>query len=490
MIHSTLHANAYKNTSIQYDHFNKVSHNTLEYWLFKHHTIVKASEIAIGVFGAMAIGASIGGCFGLLGGIVMSTIGLAAIAISTIAWHCLGLLIPPHHNMKNHIYAEKSCEGGRLYYQGDVPILEITAQDPYKAGKAHSTLVAEHSQEILWKMRLLELILGESINSQELSTFYKKIQTYIPHDFIQEMQGFVDGYNDRRSEWIFKGPKITIEDLIFMHMLPDSWHFSPTEYEDLNFTYGKVACTTILVNNKKLGPVFGRNLDWDSFGILGRKSLIINRKNLKAGEKTIDISFPGFMGVLTGMNSSGLSLAMNVSPGDTETIKGIPAAFYNRLILENCKNLQEVHEQIKTNHPLGPFHLTVADPKKSGTYHFYQNSSLYQPHTQRITQKNKALVTCNCSYDTSGPEHDDGSSSKKRHKILKKYFETNKDLIQDTQKLPSLVGKALSFQKINDIATVHSVVMQPKNKMLTLAFDNAWAGEKNRQLIDTQPLFS
>ncbi len=138
-----------------------------------------------------------------------------------------------------------------------------------------------------------------------------------------------------------------------MQLIPDSFYFNLNRHEKENYQNKQqpptqmqncqalhIACTVVMHKDRKNNPVASRNLDWSSLGFIGSNTLVINRKYTNK-LSTVEISFPGFIGTLTGMNKKGFSIAMNICVADEQNPKGVPAGFYNRMILENCDDANQ-----------------------------------------------------------------------------------------------------------------------------------------------------
>jgi hypothetical protein len=85
---------------------------------------------------------------------------------------------------------------------------------------------------------------------------------------------------------------------------------------------------------------FGRNLDYATFGILEQHSVVLvfhpqDRYAFAA------ITAPGLVGVLSGMNEHGLSLAVMEVPRSLRAPEGMPFMLLYRTVLENCKTVEE-----------------------------------------------------------------------------------------------------------------------------------------------------
>lgn len=474
-------------------------------WIYKHPTVVKTLEIAA-IFFALAIIVTLPYTLPILGvKAVVLAVGAGIIGmISLMAFQVLDILIPPHHSMKDHIFEPATYQKGRLYYQGDIPILELHSNDPYQAGFAHGYLLGKPLDNMLFRLDWMKK-LTQMPQAEQVPETVKQIHQMIPSEYIEEMRGVVEGFNQwsKEKKW-FNARTLTVEDLILFHIMPDSLHFFPKQHEarlngkanpsNLSKSEPKIAfgCSVVIDKDDEEGIVFGRNMDWPSIG----PSIIINRKykNVDPDKEkfsTIEVSFPGFVGTLTGMNKAGLSLAMNVCSGSTEYIQGMPAAFFNRYCLEKCYDMEEVEQLLRDESPLGSYHLSVADKEDGAAFHFYQGSDPDDPHVSRERPTQEPLITTNCQYPSETDENGNMHCSVERKQIILDLFNgAQKNIAADQIKRAKLVEASLGLPFVDNRITTHKVVMYPESKRMRLAFDNAFAGQAELQELDTEPLFS
>ena len=364
-----------------------ISNEKYAKWIYRHSTLVKTLEVAGIILGLAAI-ASAPFTFPLIGAaaLAIAAAGTLIAVISYLALTKLHLLYPTSHSMQNHIFKPASYGAGRLYYQGDIPILELKSDNPYKAGEAHGYLLGSHLNRIL---KRLDTANASSFNPYplprpaEIPRVLKALRQQIPQEYLSEMQGVVDGFNKWASEGLLKrARKIALDDLLLVHLLPESLHFQSCQQESLEplRSAPKVApalgCTVAIDKDEKEGFVFGRNLDWPTLDIFGASTLVINRHYAGSRQATVEVGMPGLIGTLTGMNKQGLSLAMNICEGTSAEIKGMPTLFYNRYLLENCRSVPDVSAKIGERSPLGCYHLTVADAKEAKSFHFFQGEKV------------------------------------------------------------------------------------------------------------------
>lgn len=409
-----------------------------------------------------------------------------------------------HHEMGHHAFTPSSYGPSRLYYQGDVPILEIQSDNPHEAGFAHGYLLGSALQQLIEQFDVLHLIDGMSAGS--VARTIDQIRQKIPSEYLEEMKGIVEGVNKWRREhnWIDRR-EVTVHELILFHLMPDMCHFDPKEVEAASSSKPQgrqtssakkkksprkpLACTVVIDRDQDRGITFGRNLDWPSYGIglLGTLSLVINRKYATQGRhSTAEVGFPGLVGTFTGMNDEGLSLAMNVCDGSTKQVRGIPAAFFNRLCLEQARRVDDLAVILKTQTPLGAFHLNVADKESAKAFHFYQGRG---PCVERALVRGEPLITANSRYNASGKMIKGSGFDEERIDVVADLFQKAKKQKRKASTIAELVATSLTISPVNCDITMHKVVMFPKSKKMQVAFDNQYCGAVALREVDTKALF-
>lgn len=498
--------NHFNSANVVNEPFPKSTLNKAADWCADHPSVVKALEISGMVFGAASLL-----LFPVifkatkLGALALALAGSVTAAVCYAAYKILDIVVPPHHFMENHVFAPAVYNAGRLYYQGDVPILELQSDDPYEAGVAHGYLLGAPLDDLLQRLAMIKRF-ARMPHADQLPETLKAIREKLLPEHVRELEGIVDGFNQWSKENKWFKHDVTVEDLILFHLMPDSIHFSPKEMEAalggvqndepespglLDHVLNVLGCTVVIDRDQEEGMVFGRNMDWPSFGVFGTYTLIINRKYTDQKYSTAEIGVPGFVGTLTGMNKHGLTLAMNVCSGDTDSIRGVPAAFFNRSSLDSCQNVKEVEEKIEKEAPLGSYHLSTADAQGvAKSFHFYQGDE-EEEHVVREWKAGQPLITTNCQYtldeQTAAPMH----CSAEREKVIKKLFnEAEAEVLDDSLERGKLVEASLSLPFVNNSITAHTVVMYPESKKMKVAFDNIFSASVERHDVDLESLFA
>ena len=496
-----------KNISLQEQYPNLTCFGRTHIWIYEHPTTIKVLKVAalilgLGLLGALPFTAP------LLGTAIVVSLAITGTVLTVaaiIAFLTLDFLIPPHHDMKNHVYKPGTCEGGQLFYDGDVPILSLDSSDPFKVGKAHGYLCGDAINRLTKRFALAQHTLSGMPRASQLPQTLQAIRQWIPKKYLKEMEGLAEGYKQwaqEQSWWQFPN-HLSVDDILLFHLMPDSIHFTAgLEFENTLKTYDQaeqtsppkavapavpaLACAAIVNKNAEDQFVFARNMDWPSLGLAGAYSLVIHRKNInEITTSTVEVGLPGFIGTLTGMNSHGLSIAMNVCSGETRGIRGMPATFYNRECLENCETVEGVKAFVNNegslgynDYPLGPYHLTVADQTTAASVHFYQSTEETHVFRDWDETTHAPLTTLNYRYNPN-PRSDMHNSQERQERIDQFFKNRENQPLEDTLSLPF----------VNNGMTTHRVVMEPNTKRFRVAFDNAFAGKAPLHEVSTQKLF-
>jgi len=148
----------------------------------------------------------------------------------------------------------------------------------------------------------------------------------------------------------------------------DTLAFANVVYEVSHFP----ACSSLAVEPQRSAtgqPIFGRNLDFPTFGFLDKYSLIeVIRPQGK--HAFVSISFPGVVGVFSGMNDAGLCLAqleVNYSADHAPRVNlsGTPVAMCFRRLLEECSTIDEAEKLLRGQNRMMMCNLALCDRTQS-----------------------------------------------------------------------------------------------------------------------------
>lgn len=442
-------------------------------WCHEHPTLNKVIEIAAMIFG----GALIAGGY-TIGSWTVTLLGVAIGVIAAIAFVFLQILAPSHHDMKTHVFQTGSCVGGELYYHGDLPILKIDGRDPRRAGFAQGYLLGESIHKITSRFALFLHTFLRQPRAEDLTEFLTQVKATLPQEYLTEMEGLVSGYNTWAQEQGWTRPKdMTLDETLLIHLMPDLPNLVLGGIARNPFlrTEPVMGCTSILDRDPERGVLFGRNMDWPSLDLTGQYSLI---KQVDRGAvRTVEVTVPGMIGALTGMNNHGFSLAMNIcAEAPPHQVRGMPAVFYNRRCLESCRTVDDMAQMPST--PLTAYHLTVADPNNGASFHFYQGNE------RARLLRNDPLATFNRTFGGPYTNFDVHFSSLRA--AMWEHFYSG---IQEGMDRAELMEAAVRLPGINNFETTHTVIMEPRARRMRVAFDNGFSANNPLHEVPIAELF-
>jgi isopenicillin-N N-acyltransferase like protein len=221
-------------------------------------------------------------------------------------------------------FREARFEKGELKYINSLPVLVVEGT-PQEIGRQQAALVGDVAKGIAeYPKRLVRLMGREDLWTRCVEKARAMVPQY-PAAYREELEVFIQrGGVDRDMGLV--GNSIL----------------------DLR---GAFACSSLIVEPKKSatgGPLFGRNLDFYSLGVLDKYSLVTVCRP-KGKHAFASIGFPGMVGCLSGMNDAGLAIAVHevFVTGDGSPLfnpKGVPYTLCFRRILEECTTIDEAQK--------------------------------------------------------------------------------------------------------------------------------------------------
>ncbi len=251
------------------------------------------------------------------------------------------------HCREERLFKEGKYGKSFLKYSGSVPVLYLKGS-PAEIGKAEGYLLKEqikalHSSFLKKAVKRTAMFLGRDPEVVQKLVLEKvgKARASIPKPFMEELAG------------ISSATGLPLSDVVLANLLPE--------------ILPRVFCTTFFISKERMedkAPLFGRNLDYPPVGGIERYGLVIVYSG-KGKKAVASFTFPGLIGVVTGMNRDGLCGAtMDVISGARKINTGsIPRFMFYRLLLSECTLVEEVKEKIKGRKCLSGGNFMVVDAK-------------------------------------------------------------------------------------------------------------------------------
>jgi len=355
---------------------------------------------------------------------------------------------------EGRFFTPRSYEGGRLFYNREIPILSIETTNFFKAGETHGYLLAE---SILKIVQRIPFVAKHHLPKLE------KIKKCIPKKYFEEIKGIKRGVHKWEKEHDKKEESDLIHKLFLLNLCPEKQIYTNGN--------GNGFCTTILGHDEKKGIILARNVDWDiSFG---KESLAI-RRNQGHNKRSIEFTGPGAVGVISGMNNF-IVLAANTCPHGGLRDEGIPSVFFNRKVLDHASSVKKVKEMVGSTNFLCSYHLIVADKNSGSSFHILQGDDK-KSTLVRDWKVGNHLVTTNAFFCSNFQEKGHANQSQERGEILTQFFAKNNYLPAEER-----LRKSLSLQYVNGSNTNHTMMLIPGALEAKIAFSALFSARKDLQ---------
>ena len=240
-----------------------------------------------------------------------------------------------------HPFVEGRSGGAELKYINDLPVLVVVGT-PEELGRQEAALTSEAAKKLAAFPRLLleRLRLGDHLPT--LLKSCKVLAARIPADHRAEMRAYADGLGIDRDVGLVANMLVDLR--------------------------AAIGCSSLMVEPRRSatgGPLFGRNLDFPTVGLLQQYSLVTVHRP-KGKHAFVSIGFPGIFGCISGINDAGLALAVHQifasRDGATQlNPKGVPWLFLCREVLEQCATIDEAEKFVRARERTTLISLSLCD---------------------------------------------------------------------------------------------------------------------------------
>lgn len=343
--------------------------------------------------------------------------------------------------------------------------------------------------------------LTQSLMQKQEEIFFSKVEGFVPSKFKQNLlRGFLKWYNrkmylnvseDYQAElyglsqyssdkYDFIAPKFLRS--MYLHGAHDIGH----AMEDLMM----VGCTSLAVWNENTEDgdlLIGRNFDFyvgDDFA----KNKLIEFVEPEEGIPYLSVSWPGMIGVVSGMNNEGITVTINAGKSKIPLTAKTPISLVTREILQYAKNIDEAIAIAKKRKVFVSESILVGSandknaviievsPDNFGVYKLENTSRVFcTNHFQSDAYKN----------DKRNQKHILESHSEYRYKKLQELLQENKKL--NPEKMAAILrdksglkGEKIGYgneKAINQLLAHHAVIFSPQKKLVWVSSNPYQLGE-------------
>ena len=357
---------------------------------------------------------------------------------------------PPSVKRPIFRYTEGKFEGAELKYHGKTPILVVEGT-PEEIGKQLGHLqvgVVTDFQKLLEKYVVYR-------GWGEIYPYMLRVGGVLTFNFPADHR--------REFEASVKEAKVDRDLLVLINTAFD--------------VVSVFACSAIVAepDRSETGQVvFGRNLDLPPFAHLHELTLVTVYRP-KGKHAFASVGFPGIVGVISGMNDAGLSLAVNEIYETKDAAPkysplGTPKLMLLRRVLEECSTLDEAEKLLKATPRTGLMAVTMAD--KTG-------GAVFEITPKNVIRRRPTDGIVTCTNDFLSPELCCDRQCGRRVQ-LEKGRATGKLSIDD-------VGGLLHAARFPKM-TMQTMIFEPARLRLHLAFGTIPSSDLPRDTVDLTPM--
>ncbi|MBP9982088.1 MAG: choloylglycine hydrolase [Prevotella sp.] len=238
--------------------------------------------------------------------------------------------------------------------------------------------------------------------------------------------------------------------------------------------YMLVGCSSFAAWNENTSDstlLIGRNFDFYVNDKFARNKIILFMEPEK-GYKFVSVSWPGMMGVVSGMNEKGLTITINAAKGAIPVTSAMPISLLVREILQNAKTIQEAYQIAQVHKTFVSESILIGSaidrsaaiiektPSKTSLYKETDNEIICTNHFQSNDFMN----------DSYNIENINNSDSKYRYdrlsELIKESIPLSPDkvatILRDRRGLNNKDIGLTNQKSINQSISHHSVIFKPE----------------------------
>jgi len=391
-------------------------------------------------------------------------------------------------------------------YSLEIPKVNIINDSTFSFDQNYLTKNKQQLWELYIKGNPLQLgynngALTKDLMQKQEGIFFSKVEGFVPSKFKQKLlSGFLKWYNRKMylnvredfqaelyglsqyssNKYDFIAPKF--RRAMYLHGAHDIGH----AMQDLMV----VGCTSLAVWNENTEDgdlLIGRNFDFyvgDEFA----KNKLIEFVEPKNGIPYLSVSWPGMIGVVSGMNKEGITVTINAGKSKIPLTAKTPISFVTREILQYATTIDEAIAIAKKRKVFVSESILVGSandknaviievsPDNFGVYRVENSSKVFcTNHFQSEAYKN----------DKRNQKHIVESHSEYRYEKLQELLPENKKL--NPEKMASILrdksglkGEKIGYgneKAINQLLAHHAVIFSPQKKLVWVSSNPYQLGE-------------
>jgi len=391
-------------------------------------------------------------------------------------------------------------------YYLEVPKVNTINDSTFSFNQNYLTKNKQQLWELYIKGNPLQLGYNNGALTQDLmqkqeEIFFSKVEGFVPSKFKQKLlRGFLKWYN--RKMYLNVREDFQAELYGLSQYSSDKYDFIAPKFRRAMYLHGAhdighamqdlmvVGCTSLAVWNENTEDgdlLIGRNFDFyvgDEFA----KNKLVEFIESENGIPYLSVSWPGMIGVVSGMNKEGITVTINAGKSKIPLTAKTPISFVTREILQYATTIDEAIAIAKKRKVFVSESILVGSandknaviievsPDNFGVYRVENSSKVFcTNHFQSEAYKN----------DKRNQKHIVESHSEYRYEKLQELLQENKKL--NPEKMASILRdkSGLKDEKIgygnekaiNQLLAHHAVIFSPQKRLVWVSSNPYQLGE-------------
>ncbi|WP_288435663.1 C45 family peptidase [uncultured Chryseobacterium sp.] len=343
--------------------------------------------------------------------------------------------------------------------------------------------------------------LTQSLMQKQEDLFFSKVEGFVPSKFRQRLlRGFLKWYN--RKMYLNVREDYQAELYGLSQYSSDQYDFIAPKYLRSLYLHGAhdighamqdlamVGCSSLAVWNENTEDgdlLIGRNFDFyvgDDFA----KNKLVEFVQPEEGIPYMSVSWPGMLGVVSGMNKEGITVTINAGKSKIPWTAKTPISLVTREILQFAGNIEEAVAIAKKRKVfvsesilVGSAHdknavIIEVSPKNFGVYKVHNTSRvLCTNHFQSDAYKD----------DRRNQKHIKESHSEYRYEKLQELVQEEKKITPEKmasilRNTSGLHNKSIGYgneKALNQLLAHHAIIFSPQKKLVWVSSNPYQLGE-------------
>lgn len=343
--------------------------------------------------------------------------------------------------------------------------------------------------------------LTQNLMQKQEEIFFSKVEGFVPSKFKQNLlRGFLKWYN--RKMYLNVREDYQAELYGLSQYSSDKYNFIAPKFLRSMYLHGAhdighamqdlmvVGCTSLAVWNENTEDgdlLIGRNFDF-YVGEDFSKNKLVEFVEPEEGIPYLSVSWPGMMGVVSGMNKEGITVTINAGKSKIPLTAKTPISLVTREILQYAKDIDEAIAIAKKRKVFVSESILVGSandknaviievsPDNFGVYKVENTSQVFcTNHFQSDAYKN----------DKRNQKHILESHSEYRYEKLQELLQENRKL--NPEKMAAILrdksglkGEKIGYgneKAINQLLAHHAVIFSPQKKLVWVSSNPYQLGE-------------